>query len=281
MASLMRCVAEWERDPLVLLIGVCPGYPYSDVERLGFALSVYTKGDDALANQIATELATLVWERRHDFSVTNTPAAEAVQLAMASTETPVILVDAADNIGGGTPGDGTVVLRELIRHKARNCVVTIADAEAVQACLQAGVGGTVRVLVGGKYDRHHGDPVEVEGYVRLISDGVYRHTGSYMTGMRVEMGRTAVLDADGVEIVVMERKALPFDAQQLISQGILPADRRAIVVKSAIAWRAAYGSIARKIITVDTPGLCSSNLTALPYRKKPSMFPLESVDYGE
>lgn len=279
MRRVMARAADWEMDPRVLAISLCPGYPYSDVQRLGFSIAVYTKGDQALADSIAAELAGMVWERRLEFTVTNTPAPEAVRLAMAADKTPVILVDSADNIGGGTPGDGTVILHELIRRDARGAVVTIVDVEAVRACLRAGVGGTVRVTVGGKYDRNHGDPVPVEGYVRLLSDGVYRHAGSYMTGMQVEMGRTAVVQARGVKIAIMERKAMPFDAQQLQSLGITPANQRMIAVKSAIAWRAAYGSIARQVIAVDTPGLCTSNLSSIPYRNRRPMFPLDDVSY--
>jgi microcystin degradation protein MlrC len=278
LRSVMGRVHEWERDPRVLSISLCPGYPYSDVARLGFAIAVYTRGDQLLAESIADDIAATIWARRGEFAVSNLSAREAVQDATASPETPVILVDAADNIGGGTPGDGTVLLAELLRQDAQEAVVTIADAEAVRACLDAGVGAPVRLRVGGKYDQHHGDPVDVEGYVRLLSDGVYHHTGSYMTGLRVEMGRTAVVRARGVEIVVMENKALPFDAQQLLSLGIQPERQRIIVVKSAIAWKTAYGAIARRVITVDTPGLCTSSLSTIPYARRPQpIFPLDEI----
>jgi microcystin degradation protein MlrC len=59
---------------------------------------------------------------------------------------------------------------------------------------------------------------------------------------------------------------MPFDAEELRSLGLEPADYRIIVVKSAVAWRTAYGSIAREVIEVDTPGVCTAHLQALPYR---------------
>ena len=67
-----------------------------------------------------------------------------------------------------------------------------------------------------------------------------------MTGQIMRMGRTVVLDCDGITLVLMERKTMPFDAEQLRSLGIEPADQKIIVVKSAIAWQAAYGDIARR-----------------------------------
>ena len=97
-----------------------------------------------------------------------------------------------------------------------------------------------------------------------------------MTGLQVQMGRTAVIDSQGIEVVLMERKAMPFDAEQLHCLGIDPAHKKIIVVKSAIAWKAAYGDIAKQVIYVDTPGLCSSDLSAFTYSKRPRpMYPLE------
>jgi microcystin degradation protein MlrC len=40
-----------------------------------------------------------------------------------------------------------------------------------------------------------------------------------------------------------------------------------IVVKSAIAWRAAYGDVAAAAIEVDTPGPCTADLRRLSFRR--------------
>ncbi|NVM57689.1 MAG: MlrC C-terminal domain-containing protein, partial [Desulfobacterales bacterium] len=89
---------------------------------------------------------------------------------------------------------------------------------------------------------------------------------------------TVVLDCQGLDLVVMERKTPPFDAEQLRSLGIEPADKRIIVVKSAIAWRSAFGPMAKKVIEVDTPGLCSIHLEDFPFRKiRRPIFPLDGL----
>ena len=72
---------------------------------------------------------------------------------------PVILVEMGDNIGGGSPGDSTFILAELIAQGASRFVVILYDPEGVQACIQAGVGEAVSLQVGGKMDNLHGDPV--------------------------------------------------------------------------------------------------------------------------
>ena len=46
----------------------------------------------------------------------------------------------------------------------------------------------------------------------------------------------------------------PFSLGQLTSLGIEPEKCRVLVVKAAVAYKAAYAPIARRIIEVDTPG---------------------------
>jgi microcystin degradation protein MlrC len=279
MRDLLDRMHEIERRPGILSVTVAGGFPYADVARVGLSVLVHATTDARPADACARELAQMAWERRRQFQVHAVPVEEAVRQAIESAEGPVILVDAADNIGGGAPGDGTAILAELLRRGARRAVVTITDPEAVGEAIGAGVGGTVRLSVGGKRDRLHGEPVEVRGRVRLISEGTYVHRGSYMTGQQTRMGRTVVLDCDGVGLVLMERKAMPFDAEQLRSLGIEPADLKILAVKSAVAWKAAYGAIARRVIEVDTPGIGSANLGRFAYRRIPRpIFPLDPIE---
>jgi microcystin degradation protein MlrC len=119
------------------------------------------------------------------------------------------------------------------------------------------------LTVGGKTDDRHGSPVELSGSVRLLSDGRYIHRGSYATGITTHMGRTAVVESSGNTIVLTENRVMPFDAQQFLSLGISPAYCQAFIVKSAVAWRAAYGEYPREVIDVDAPGICTGNLLRL------------------
>ncbi len=48
---------------------------------------------------------------------------EAVARAIAADGRPIVLADMADNTGGGAAGDGTEILRELVRVRARDAVV--------------------------------------------------------------------------------------------------------------------------------------------------------------
>jgi microcystin degradation protein MlrC len=102
-----------------------------------------------------------------------------------------------------------------------------------------------------------------------VAEARYRRTGSYMTGSEVDMGLCAVVETGGVEIVLTSRRVMPFDADHLRAVGIDPAARRILVVKSAIAWRAAFGDVATDAVYVDTPGVCTCRLETLGYRRAP------------
>ncbi|HTE02547.1 MAG TPA: MlrC C-terminal domain-containing protein, partial [bacterium] len=71
------------------------------------------------------------------------PPAEAVAQALQVTDGPVVLVDSADNVGGGAPGDGTVLLGALLRERAKGAVIPIVDPGVVAAARQAGEGAII------------------------------------------------------------------------------------------------------------------------------------------
>lgn len=277
MRSLLARVHEIERDdPSIRSISLLGGFCYSDIACAGITVLVHAADAPDRARVYAEELQARIWERRHEFVQTNVPVADAVAQIGSDTDRPTMLVDVADNIGGGAPGDGTELLREILEQRVTGGVIAIADAEAVRAAFAAGVGGQFTGEIGGKTDTFHGQPVAVSGRVRLLSDGQFIYRGSYMTGQIKEMGRTAVVDIAGNAIILSEHKTMPFDQQQLRSVGISPEYCRAIVVKSATAWRAAYADLAGAVIDVDTPGICTANLQTLPYAhlSRP-IFPLD------
>src|SRR4029077_13519390 len=82
----------------------------------------------------------------------------------------------------------------------------VRDPEAVEKMVRAGVGAKVTLQLGGKMDmpaiKLKGEPLELIGVVRAITDGEYTITGPQFQGMRCYMGRTAVLDTGVAEIVV-------------------------------------------------------------------------------
>jgi microcystin degradation protein MlrC len=192
----------------------------------------------------------------------------------------VVLVDCGDNVGGGSAGDGTILLAELLKQGATDAVVCLYAPDEVKACAAAGVGNEVRLKVGGKVDRLHGDPLPVAGGVRLLHDGTYVEDQARHGGRRVNhMGLTAVVELPGANFLVLNtQRHPPFSLGQLTCLGLRPERQRVLVVKAAIAYRAAYAPVAGTIIEVDTPGLTAVNPRRFAYRRlRRPIYPLDEM----
>lgn len=273
---------QMEREREVVNVSIMGGFAYADTPFSGVSAIVTTSGDRALARTYAHELAHIAWAHREAGGYKGIGVEEAVQQAMAAPRGPVILADVGDNIGGGTPGDGTVLLKALLDAGAQDAVVILTDPQAVAQAVLAGEGGQVALRVGGKADHLHGEPVWVHGNVERLTDGHYSVEGkdhfAQLYGREVNMGRCAVIKCEGVRMLINERKTPPGDLAQLRSQGITPEAQRIIVAKSAVAFRGAYEPIAAEIYEVDTPGLCTADLQRFAYRKVPRpIYPLDEI----
>jgi microcystin degradation protein MlrC len=266
MRSIMQAVKDAENQPNVLAASLAMGYQYADVAELGPSIVVVTDGDEALATREAQRLADLLWNSREDLDFNLPEPADAVARARLSSRAPVILVDMGDNIGGGSAGDSTFVLAELLAQGAEGWLVVLADAAAAKACANAGISSVVTLDVGGKSDDLHGGPQRVSGRVKSLHDGRYTEREARHGGKRYfDQGLTAVLEIAGSTpdsasfLVLTTEREPPFSLQQIISLGIAPQHQKIVVVKAAIAYRAAYEPIAGEIIEVDTAGLTAVN----------------------
>ena len=277
MRRLYDLAAGMEKDPKVISISIFAGFPLADIPDAGFGVYVVTDNDQALAERLADEIADTAWKHRHEFIHTALPVREAVAKALAAPGKPIVLADMADNTGGGAAGDGTEILRELLRVGARSAVVAcLWDPKAVALCAQAGVGASVTLDVGGKVDDRHGAPLRVTGVVRTLSDGRFVHKGPMARGLPGRLGPTAVLDVNDVKVILISYRWQTLDPEMIRFLGIDPLDHKILVVKSTIHYRAAFEPIAGEIIEVDAPGLSSSNLARFDFKRiRRPIFPLD------
>lgn len=255
-----------EENPDVLVASVSGGYQYADVPGMGPSVVIVTDGDPGLAQSEAERLGEMLWESRHDTVLEEPEPAEAVRMAMEHEGRPVLLIDMGDNIGGGSAGDSTFLLEELLSQEAEGFVMVIYDPEAFAVAEQAGVGESFDFQVGGKTDEMHGDPVRIQGSVRSLHVGRYvepevRHGG----GRYWSMGKTAVIHLEGSTldepnlVLLTNQRSSPNSAHQLISNGVYVDRQKIIVAKGAIAPRAAYEPIVSLMIPVDSPGATAVN----------------------
>jgi microcystin degradation protein MlrC len=278
MASIMRLVAATEARPGVLSASVAVAHIWADVPDQGIGVVVVTDGDAALAQAEADNLATAIWERRGDFSLSAEawPVDKAIQVAMAAPESTVFLSDSGDNVTAGGTSDVPVMLEGLLACGAANVLVAAMwDSEAVDACMAAGVGQQVTLSIGGKVDRGHGPSLPVAGVVRLLSDGSYYDRGSRAAQNLVQRGPIAILAIDGIDVVLSRNRIAITELEQLRSLGLEPLSYRIVVLKVGYLF-APFQAISPRSILALSPGATNCVVSQLGYRRvRRPVYPLD------
>lgn len=278
---LTEVVADFEAvrgQSGVLSASLMLGFPYADVPEMGASSLVVTNGNPALAQSLASRLAESMWRRRSGLAGSFISVEDAVTQAQ-SLPTPICMLDMGDNVGGGSPGNGTWLAHELHRQKVGPSFLCLYDPTAVMQADAVGVGAKVRLAVGGKTDDFHGAPFQAAFLVKFVGDGRFsetqvRHGG--FTGF--DQGHTAIVETDDglLTIMLTTRRTPPFSLRQLTAFGLDPKSFRVLVAKGVNAPLAAYQPVCPTILRVNTRGVTTADVTQLPYqhRRKP-MFPFE------
>jgi microcystin degradation protein MlrC len=118
-------------------------FVFSDTPSDRLSVVVTARNDRAVAEALASAIATMAWDMRHRFVRSLTPIVEAVPLATTPNRAPVIFSDVGDNPGGGGSGRTTKLIAALHIAGARNvCYGPFADPELAQETHDRGIGAT-------------------------------------------------------------------------------------------------------------------------------------------
>jgi len=284
MLSLERLARSLEKESAELWnVSVCAGFSFADTPDTGVSFAITTVGAEAEAREALQRLGSLALEKKSAGNVTDPPVQEVMAKLYPLPPGLTVLVEPSDNIGGGAPGDGTGLLRALIEHRIANAAIAINDPEAVQQFSALRIGEKATLPIGGRGSHLDPGPLDLEVELLRVGDGKFEledkqsHLAS-MAGDRFDMGPCAVVRHAGLTILLTSHKTPPFDLGQWRSQGIEPAQLSVIAVKAAVAHRRAYDPIAARMWWVNTPGPCTSDLRALPYRQlRRPIFPLDPL----
>ncbi|WP_437224779.1 M81 family metallopeptidase [Planctomicrobium sp. SH661] len=277
-ASLYRVADEMLQQPGVLSNSIVLGFPYADVEEMGTSFLAVTDHDPALAQQLSDQLGAEILRRKEDFEAQLIGVDDALDQASQS-QGPVCLLEMGDNVGGGSPADGTWLLHALHERGDLRGFVCLNDPEAAQTAIAAGVGSTLRALsLGGKVDPLHGPPFVSDVRVVSVHTGTFsedqiRHGGS----VEFHMGPTVVVQTPGqLTIMLTSLRTPPFSLKQLTSCGVKPEEFQVLVAKGVQAPLAAYREVCTQAIRVNTAGVTSADMTQFNYqfRRRP-LFPFE------
>jgi microcystin degradation protein MlrC len=268
MRDLIELAHVWEARPGMIAVTVAGGFPPADVEEAGLSVLAYANDDPQLAIDAAEAIGDRAWALREPFlgGVSTFDEAAAEIASREAGEKPLVLVDIGDNPWTGGPGDSVELLRFLLEHRVGNAALAlVSDPAAVRMCIESGPGTSVRLSLGAKTDALHGEPIEVDAYVRLITDGRYVNEGPMMAGVPVNLGPTALIVVEGVEVLITSRAETPIDLNVFRSHGIDPRERSVIALKGKGHFRAAFEPIASQVILVEGPGITGADLSRLPF----------------
>lgn len=280
---LQELVTTWERQGRALSASLFVGFPLADVAQAGLSVVVATDGDPVEAQAMVDELLSAAWARREEFRFEIEPLPESIARAkvLADAASPIFLIDHYDNCASGGSMDTTKVLAEIMRQDLDDVVFFgIYDPEAVEIAMRAGIGSEIEIEIGGKFELAAlgvpNPPLKVKGSVKTLSMGTFTSRSPSDYGVRVHMGRTAVLDTGKVEIVLLSRHAEPYSMDMLTAIGIDPRCRRFVAIKSRHHWRADLGTIAAGSVDCAGLGVCTSDYGELTFTNiRRPIYPLD------
>jgi microcystin degradation protein MlrC len=247
-------------------LAFCFGFPYADFVDCGPAIAAYADSQakaDTAADAMLAEVAACETQFVQETLPSTEAVAEALRIA-ARSHRPVVLADTQDNPGGGGHGDTTELLAELVRQGAIGALACmINDSESAAVCHAAGEGATVALSLGGKSD---GMPFICSARVVRLTNGVFTLTGPMGAGNPGNLGPTALLDIEGVLVIVATRKMQALDQAIIRHVGIEPSEVPILALKSSVHFRADFGPIAEQIIVALAPGPVVADPAVLNFR---------------
>lgn len=273
-----RMLALEASSPKILSLSAIHGFMAGDVPEMGTKMIAVTDADPLLAANLAEVLGQELFANRGRHLMPQLDEGAAVQAALAATAWPVVIADMWDNPGGGTAGDATVILKELLAQGAQRVAIgTIWDPMAVQLCFVAGEGAVMPLRFGAKSAPFTGEPMDaLVRIIRLEADAEMKFGESLVPFGRA--ARIAVLNAEGdetgIEVILNTVRAQSYDPSLFSALGIDPLAQKILVIKSTNHFFAAFDPIAAQIIYCSAGRAYPNDPATNPYRHvRPDIWP--------
>lgn len=274
MAELVALAATEEDSPVVYDATVFGGFAYADSPHAHATVSVcHERG--ANIEPVARRLVGAALERHDRFGAQLPDAAvgigEARRLLAGGVHWPVAVLEPSDNPLSGGLGDTTGLFRALVEGADDTPAVFafFHDPELVARAHDLGEGAAIEAELGGRIAPVFGAPVPFSGRVARLTDGHFTNAGPMDRGLKVNLGRTAVLARGELRVVVAETCQGVYDPAWFALHGIDLATVAIVAVKAKNHFRAAFTALTGAIVEVDTPGPAPADLSLLNYQHVP------------
>jgi microcystin degradation protein MlrC len=252
-----RIKAIEDEDPDILSISVIHGFMAGDVPEMGTKIIVVSDNKSDKAAALAQSLGEELFAMRGTFMAPQSSPKEAISLALSlidsidnaapskSASGPVVIADVWDNPGGGTAGDATILLAQIMEKNITNVAFgSIWDPIAVQICIAAGVGAEIPLRFGAKSAPGTGQPIDSRVRVEKIVLDAEIFFGQSL----VPIGNAVHISFDGIDVVLNTTRAQCFDRSMFDIMGINPEEKDILIIKSTNHFYQSFEKIAHEII---------------------------------
>ncbi len=268
----------------ILNVSILGGFAYADTPKNGLAIIVTARRSGEAARAAAREVAIRAWADHERYRPTIKPFAEAIAQAARVAADPsrpaIALADVADNPGGGGGGNTPWIMASLLEAGVQNVIIgTVNDPALAQEAHQRGIGERFTAV----FNRHLVDDpfacrFEAEATVLALKDGDCVGRRGFYADRRMNLGPTALLELNGIKVVVISIRTQCADPVFLEMMGLDIGAARVVVVKSRGHFRAGFDEFFAhdQIIEVDGPGLTSPILSRFAFKNIPRpAFPID------
>ncbi|MCY3833704.1 MAG: M81 family metallopeptidase [Chloroflexi bacterium] len=252
--SIYRQISDEIDGDRVMDATIQVGYVWADEPRMS-ACAIAIGRDQAAIAASAARLARLYWRHRSDFrfGVEALSVDDSIRMAMRAADHPVLISDSGDNPTAGAAGDNTNFLERALTLKPPDMIyASIADAESVQGCIDAGLSAEVSLNIGGKLDSLNSRPLPVAGHVEFIKPD--------------ESNPQVVLNASGIRVILTSKRAAFHRRQQFHDLGLAPEEHRIIAVKIGYL-EPELKAMARNAFLALSPGAVDQDIASLPFQR--------------
>ncbi|MFK4824980.1 M81 family metallopeptidase [Paenochrobactrum sp. BZR 588] len=275
MTDIINLAKEIEKREGIHAVSVFGGFPIADLKETGLSI-VVVADSDALAKNVAAEVAQVAWQRRDDFLYTETPLEISVSEAKAERQKHnkgyVLMLDHGDNCMSGGTCDNMDVLQTSIQAGLKNIIAgPFSDPEVVEQLFAAGVGAEVTIELGNKIVADDfvapQPPLKLTGTVTALSDGDYVVSGPIYTGQLCHMGRAVAFKTNAAIILITEMPHEPWDLGVFNCANIDPLQCDYLILKSRMYCRPVFEPQALAVVECASGGVTSSNYQLFSFKK--------------
>jgi len=270
--SLYALLEKLEQDSGVAM-SFAMGFPMADFEECGMTLLGY--GDEAASRWAMAQMIDAVEQAEKQFAMKLYQPGEAVDRAMLMGQPgkPAVIADTQDNPGAGGNGDTPGLLAAMLERQAKDAVLgLLIDADAARQAHEMGEGASAEFKLGACSGQPGQEPVKGQFKVLKLGDGAFTCTGPMFLGFRMKLGQMALLQSNGVKVVLATHKCQAGDQAMFRHVGVEPVRQRILGLKSSVHFRADFEPIASEIIVAQAPGPSLADPADFPWQKlKPGM----------